>query len=122
MQEHLQEMIRKITRFSIIIVPVAALAALFFGDWFFVLNLLIGGAISLLSFRAIVWAVRKFMSMQMAQSAIMGISVIKIGAIGLFLIGLALLQLIRPVPLLAGFTLVLVIIIVQGLLTAGKVS
>jgi F0F1-type ATP synthase assembly protein I len=122
MQEHLQEMVQKISKFSLVVLPVVSIISFFFADWLFAVNIVLGGVISLLSFRTIVWTVRKFMNMQMAQPAIMGISIIKILAIGLFLLGLMLLQLIVPVPLLAGFTLVLAIIIWQGLVTAGKVS
>lgn len=115
-------MVQKISKFSLVVLPVVSIISFFFADWLFAVNIVLGGVISLLSFRTIVWTVRKFMNMQMAQPAIMGISIIKILAIGLFLLGLMLLQLIVPVPLLAGFTLVLAIIIWQGLVTAGKVS
>ena len=122
MQDQLQKMIQKITKFSFIVIPSVALVSLFFGGWLFASNFLLGGAISLLSFRTIVWAVRKFLGMQMAQPVIMGISILKITAIFVFLIALAYLQLIMPVPLLAGFTLVLAIIIWQGFIAARKES
>jgi len=121
-QDQLQKMIQKITKFSVIVIPALALVSLFFGGWLFAFNFVLGGAISLLSFRTIVWAVRKFIGMQMAQPVIMGISILKITAIFVFLVVLALLQLIMPVPLLAGFTLVLAIIIWQGFIAARKES
>jgi|WetSurMetagenome_2_1015567.scaffolds.fasta_scaffold00030_36 F0F1-type ATP synthase assembly protein I len=122
MQEQLPEMVQRITRFSLIVLPVVAFLFIFFTDLLSALNLLMGGAISLLSFRTIVWAVRKFMGRQIAQPFIMGISILKITAIGIFLVALALLQLMRPVPFLAGFTLVLAIIIIQGIVAARKAS
>jgi hypothetical protein len=115
-------MIRKITKYSVIALPAVALVSLLFRDWLFAINIALGGAISLLSFRAIVWAVRKFIGMQMAQPAIMGISILKIIAIGIFLGALMIMELIIPVPLLVGFTLVLAIIIWQGIVTARKAS
>jgi len=115
-------MVQRITRFSLIVLPVVAFLFIFFTDLLSALNLLMGGAISLLSFRTIVWAVRKFMGRQIAQPFIMGISILKITAIGIFLVALALLQLMRPVPFLAGFTLVLAIIIIQGIVAARKAS
>jgi F0F1-type ATP synthase assembly protein I len=105
---------------SVIVIPVAALVAIFFSGWLFALNLLLGGAISLLSFNTIVWAVRKFISMQMAQPVIMGISILKITAIFIILILINYFSLFLPVPLLVGFTLVLAIIIWQGLIAARK--
>jgi F0F1-type ATP synthase assembly protein I len=122
MQAHLQEMVQRITRFSLIALPVVALGSLIFREGLFALNILLGGIISLLSFRTVVWTVRKFMNTQTAQPLIMGISVLKILAIGLLLLGLMLLQVVLPVPLLAGFTLVLVIVVIQGIITARKVS
>ena len=121
MQEQLQLMIKKTGNLSLIITAALAAIAFFFEGWLFAFNILVGGSISLLSFRVIVWAVRKFLSMQMAQAAIMGISIIKITAIFIFLLALAHFSLLLPVPLLAGFTLVLFIIIWQGIVMAGKV-
>ena len=122
MQEQLQKMIQRITSFSVIVIPSLALGAFFFGGWLFALNLVLGGAISLLSFRTIVWAVRKFIGMQMAQPVIMGISILKITGIFVFLVALAYVQLVMPVPLLAGFTMVLAIIIWQGFVAARRES
>jgi hypothetical protein len=122
MQEHLQEMIQKITKYSVIALPPVALVSLLFSDWLFAMNIALGGVISLLSFRTIAWAVRKFIGVQMAQPAIMGISILKIIAIGIFLGALMIMQLILPVPLLFGFTLVLAIIIWQGIVAVRKAS
>jgi hypothetical protein len=121
-QEKLQEMTGNISRFSMFIIPPVALVSLFFADWSFAFNILLGGAINLVSFRAIVWAVRKFIGMQMAQAVIMGISFLKITAIFIFLIVMAYFELLLPVPLLAGFTLVLAIMIWQGIVMAGRAS
>ena len=121
MQEQLQLMIKKTGKLSLIITVALAAIAFFFEGWLFAFNILIGGSISLLSFRAIVWAVRKFLLVQMAQPLIMGISLVKITAIFIFLLALAHFSLLLPVPLLAGFTLVLAIITWQGIVMAGKV-
>jgi hypothetical protein len=115
-------MIKKISKFSMLIIPAIAVASLFFAEWLFAVNLLLGGAISLLSFRIIVWAVRKFIDMQMAQPLIMGISILKITGIFIFLVITAYFRLLVPIPLLTGFTLVLAIIVWQGLVMARKAS
>jgi hypothetical protein len=114
-------MIKKTGKLSLIITAALAVISFFVEGWLFAFNIFAGGSISLLSFRAIVWAVRKFLGNQMAQAAIMGISVIKITAIFIFLVILAYFSLLLPVPFLAGFTLVLAIIIWQGIVLAGKV-
>jgi len=122
MQEHLQEMIQKITRLSAIIVPLGALASLPLTDQLFALNIALGGVISLLSFRTIAWAVRKFITIQMAQPVIIGISIAKIAAIGLILAWLMIMKLIIPIPLLIGFTIVLGIIVWQGIIAVRRPS
>jgi hypothetical protein len=122
MQEHLQEMIQKITRLSAIIVPLGALASLPLTDQLFALNIALGGVISLLSFRTIAWAVRKFITTQMAQPVIIGISIAKIAAIGLILAWLMIMKLIIPIPLLIGFTIVLGIIVWQGIIAVRRPS
>jgi hypothetical protein len=114
-------MIRKISRFSAFIIPPIALASLFFADWLVAFNIALGGAMSLLSFRVIGWSVRKFLGSQMAQTGIMFIAIIKMLAIFIFLAIIAYFRLLVPVPLLGGFTVVLGIIVWQGIVTAGKI-
>lgn len=122
MEELIPQMIQRITRQSfIVILPLAAIA-FFYTDWLFALNSIIGGAISLFSFRTMAWAVRNFLGTQMAQAVIMGISVGKILLIFVFLIIIAYFHLVKAIPLLAGFTLVLAIVIKEALIAAKKAS
>jgi len=116
------QMIQRITKQSLIVIPPLAVVAFFFTELLFSVNLFIGGAISLFSFRAMAWAVRNFLGTQVAQAVIMGISVAKILLIFVFLVILAYFRLIKAVPLLAGFTLVLAIVIKEALITAKKAS
>ena len=102
--------------------PATASSFGFFTDWLFALNGVIGGAISLFSFRTMAWAVRNFLGTQMAQAVIMGISVGKILLIFVFLIIIAYFHLVKAIPLLAGFTLVLAIVIKEALIAAKKAS
>jgi F0F1-type ATP synthase assembly protein I len=115
-------MIKRITKFSLIITIPIAVISFFFTDLLFAFNVLLGGIISLLSFRVMTWAVTNFIGQQMAQAFIMGISVAKLLAIFITLALLAYFQLIKAVPLLAGFTLVLGVIIVESLRAARKAS
>jgi F0F1-type ATP synthase assembly protein I len=84
------------------------------------LNILLGGGISLLSFRTVAWTVRKFLGMQMAQPAIMGISILKVTLIFLFLVILAYYRLISPIPLMVGFIIVIAIVIKEGFIASRK--
>lgn len=118
----MQETIKRITKQSLIIIPPIAALSFFFTDWLFAFNVLLGGVISILSFRTVAWAVRKFVGMRMAQPVIIGISILKIISIFIFLVILAYFGLIKPVPLLVGFTLVIAIMTREGLIAAKKAS
>jgi len=113
-------MIQRITLQSLIGIPAIAALSFFFADWPFPFNIILGGCISLFSFRTVAWGVRKFLGMQMAQPVIMGLSILKIMFIFVFLVVLAYFGLVRPVPLLAGFVVVLAIIVREGFITSKK--
>lgn len=117
-------MIKRTAKQSVLVVIPAALIALLYtsGEWRPALSILIGGAISLASFRVIVWGVRKFIGRQMAQPIIMGLSVIKILVIFVILVLLSLFRVIEPIGIVIGFTLVLVIITKEGFLFARRES
>jgi F0F1-type ATP synthase assembly protein I len=116
------EMIQRTTKQSLIIIPALAATSFFFSDWLFAFNVLLGGGISLLSFRTVAWSVRKFIGMQMVQPVIMGISILKVTLIFLFLVILAYFRLIKPIPLMVGFILVLAIVIKEGFIASRKDS
>lgn len=122
MEDLIPQMIQRITKQALIIVPPLAAILFFFTDWLFALNIVLGGAISFFSFKVMAWAVRNFLGQQMAQAIIMGLSLAKILAIFVVLVILAYFQLIRAIPLLAGFTLVLAIVIKEALIAAKKAS
>ena len=136
-------MIQRTTRQSLIAIPILTVILFFFADWIFpfkvllgggigdgtvemaekvtgAFNMLLGGGISLFSFRTVAWSVRKFLGMQMAQPAIMGISIVKITLIFVFLVILAYFRLIRPIPLMLGFIVVIAIVIREGFIASRK--
>jgi len=122
-EEMIPQMIQKITKYSLIIIPILAVVAFFFIDWQFAFNIMLGGIISLSSFRTMAWAVKSFLGTQVAQAAIMGLSILKVMVIFTFLVAIQyFFGIIRPVPFLASFTLVLGIIIKEALVAARKAS
>jgi F0F1-type ATP synthase assembly protein I len=136
-------MIQRTTRQSLIAIPAIAAIFFFLADWIFPIkvllgggisngvmeqaeklrgafNVVLGGGISLFSFRTVAWSVRKFLGMQMAQAAIMGISILKVTLIFFLLAILAYFKLVSPIPLMVGFVVVLAIVIKEGFIAAGK--
>jgi F0F1-type ATP synthase assembly protein I len=115
-------MVQRTTKLSFIVIPALAAISLFFSDWLFALNVLLGGFISLFSFRTVAWSVRKFLGVQMGQPVLMGISILKVTLIFVLLVLLAYFKLVRPAPLMIGFICVLAIVIKEGLVTAKQES
>ena len=143
MEAQMPQMIQRTTRQSLIAIPALAVISFFLADWIFPLkvllgggigggavemaekgkgafNMLLGGGISLFSFRTVAWSVRKFLGMQMAQPVIMGVSILKVTLIFLFLVILAFFRLVMPIPLMAGFIVVIAIVIKEGFIASRK--
>ncbi len=120
METLMPQMIQRITKQSAIVIPILAVISFFFTAWIFPFNIVLGGAISLFSFRTVAWAVRKFIGMQMAHALIMGISILKVFLIFVFLVILAYFRLVMPIPLMIGFIAVLAIVIKEGFITSRK--
>src|SRR5208283_1783550 len=115
-------MIKRISRqYIIIIIPLSVISFFLTGsDWRFSFSVLLGGGISLVSFRTIIWAVEKFMGQEMAQPIIMGLSIFKVLLIFSLLVVLAIFKLINIVGVLIGFTLVLAIVTREYFLYAKR--
>jgi F0F1-type ATP synthase assembly protein I len=118
----MQEMTKRVARQSAYaVIPLALLSlALPHTDWRSAFSVLLGGAISLASFRVVIWAVRRFLGAPMGQPVIIGLSAVKIIVIFLLLAALAMLKLIHPVGVTVGFTVVLIIIVKEGLVFARR--
>jgi hypothetical protein len=115
-------MLQRISKQSIFVIAPLATLSLFVTnrDWRFGGSILLGGLVSLASFRVIAWAVRKFLGTEMAQPIIMGLSIVKITAVFALLVVLAFFGLVHPVGFVIGFTAVLVVIVKEGFLFARR--
>ncbi len=113
-------MIKKIFKQSLILISVLAAISVFFAEWRFPLSVMIGGIIFLASLWSIFWAVRKFLGQAMAHPIIIGISTIKILAIFIILVALAMLGIINVVGLMTGFIASLIVTVKEGLVAARQ--
>ncbi|GEM_PF-485338 len=105
-----KEVIKKINRQTLIIVPIlAGLSYLIWQDWIVSFNVVLGGFISWFSLRELAWAVKKFFGKPMFQLTVIGLSYIKLGAIFLFLWFFAIKGLFNIKGLLIGFLVILVV-------------
>ncbi len=112
----MEQMLRKIYKLTFIVIPVLALAAgaLWWGEWRIQFSIIIGGTLSLVSLRIIVWAVKRFLGTRMAQPIIIGISTLKILAMFSTMVLLAVFGLLHVVGMVTGFAAVLFIAALEG--------
>lgn len=105
-----KEVIKRLNRQTLILVPVLSLASYFVWESEIVaLNVILGGFISWLSLRELAWAVKKFFGKPMFQLTVIGLSYLKLGAIFLFLWFIAIKGWFNIKGLLIGFIAILII-------------
>jgi hypothetical protein len=100
-------------RSSYIILPLAA-ASLFIYDWRMALGLIMGALIGIVNFEAIVRSVKGMLASDHARLKLMFIAFFKLIALLALLIIFFILKLIHPYGLIAGFTVVFVIMVAEG--------
>ncbi|MDI1471709.1 MAG: hypothetical protein QMD43_01055 [Thermodesulfovibrio sp.] len=105
-----KEIIKKINRQTLILVPALALASyLLWQNEIVAFNVILGGFISWLSLRELAWAVKKFFGKPMFQLTVIGLSYLKLGAIFLFLWFIAIKGLFNIKGILIGFIAILIV-------------
>jgi hypothetical protein len=112
-------LIKRINNQSIIIlVAAAALSALY--EWKkFPFSILIGGLLGLANLTGLAWGLRDF-AMYRSSGKVIFLSIFRFLILALILIVLAVLKLINLIGILIGFTIVFVLVLVEGLRTAKK--
>jgi len=99
---------------AFILLPVSA-AFLFITDWRFSLGILVGGFVGIANLRGIIWGVKALLGVELARAKMMFLSMFRILVIFSVLLILIILKAVSPYGLLIGFTLVFIIIIIEGL-------
>lgn len=117
-----QIMIQKIYKQSIwTIIPISLISIFFTSwDWRVSLSIFMGGFIGIANLRGIVWSVRALFGTERSQTKMMVLSMFRLLVIFSILIILAILEVIKAYGLLIGFTVVFIIIIKEGWITAKK--
>lgn len=118
--EHSGLMIRRIYRQSAFVIGILSIITLFLSNWRFSLGIVIGGIAGEVNLRAIVWSVRSLLGTKKAQTKMMVLSMFRLFVIFSILIILVIFKVISPYGLLIGFTVVFIIMVKEGWLTAKK--
>ncbi|MBI5213287.1 MAG: ATP synthase subunit I [Nitrospirae bacterium] len=115
-------MVKRIYRQSAAALIASAVISIFFTEWRFSLSILIGGLVGIGNLRGIVWSVKALLGAEQAQSKMMVLSMFRLLLIFSALIILAIFGVIKAYGLLAGFTIVFIIMIKEGLIAAKRES
>src|SRR5208282_4218493 len=112
--------VKKASKQALIILAPLCLICIFFTEWRFIFSLAVGGLVGVGILSGIVWSVTALIGTEKPQAKMVFLSTFKLFIIFSILLILAILRLINPWGLLAGFTVVMILIIKEGLLAAKK--
>ncbi|MDQ7786665.1 MAG: hypothetical protein RDU01_03575 [Thermodesulfovibrionales bacterium] len=111
------DLIKRINKLSIVIlVAAAALSAVY--EWKKLpFSILVGGALGLFNLKGLAWGLRDF-AMYRASGKVIFLSIFRFFTLAFILIVLAVLKLINLIGILIGFTIVFILVMVEGIRTA----
>lgn len=114
------DLVRKIQKSSLIVLfPLAALSA--FLEWKKLpLSVLIGGALGLANLRGLAWGVQGLLGTEKPGARMLFFSQFRIIMLFFVLAALVYLKLVNIFGILAGFTVVFIMVIIEGLKYAGE--
>ncbi len=108
-------------QFVFIIIPVSIIS-LFFADWRFALSIFIGAVIGVYNLRGITWSVQSLLGTEKARVKMLALSFFRLIVVLSILTVLIILKLINVYGILIGFTLVLILILREGLKASRNIS
>ena len=112
--------VKGVSKQALIILAPLCFICIFFAGWRFVFSIAVGGLVGVANLSGIAWSVTALIGTEKPRAKMVFLSTFKLLIIFSILLILAILRLINPWGLLAGFTVVMVLIIKEGLLAAKK--
>lgn len=112
--------VKGVSKQALIILAPLCFISIFFAGWRFVFSMAVGGLVGVGNLGGLAWSVTALIGTERPQARMVFLSIFKLFIIFSILLILAILRLINPWGLLAGFTVVMVLIIKEGLLAAKK--
>ncbi|MDX9715067.1 MAG: hypothetical protein RBT37_06540 [Dissulfurispiraceae bacterium] len=113
-------MIKRISIQSLIAVSIAAVAALIFADIIFAFSIILSGTLGLLNFRGIVWGAKGLVGSEKPQFKMVVLTTFRMLIMFSLLLVFFILKILNLFGVLAGFTIVFVIIVKEGLMASRK--
>ncbi len=112
--------VKGVSKQALIILAPLCFISIFFAGWRFVFSMAVGGLVGVGNLGGLAWSVTALIGTERPQARMVFLSIFKLFIIFSILLILAILRLINAWGLLAGFTVVMVLIIKEGLLAAKK--
>jgi|GEM_PF-1595714 heme O synthase-like polyprenyltransferase len=112
--------VKGVSKQALIILTPLCFICLFFAGWRFAFSVAVGGLVGVGNLSGIAWSVTALIGTEKPQAKMVFLSTFKLFIIFSILLILAILRLINPWGLLAGFTVVMVLIIKEGLFAAKR--
>ncbi len=108
-------MAKMVYKYSALILTPLSIICLVTNGWRFSLGILMGGLVGIVNLRGIIWGVNALLGVELARAKMMFLSMFRIMVIFSVLLILIILKAIDPYGLLIGFTVVFIIIVIEGL-------
>jgi hypothetical protein len=112
--------VKRVSKQALFILAPFCFISLFFTEWRFAFSMVTGGLLGVGNLRGLDWSVTALIGTEKPQGKIVFLSIFKLLIFFSILLILAILKLINPWGLLAGFTVVMLLIIKEGLLSAKR--
>jgi hypothetical protein len=119
-RETMTELTGRVSKQALLILAPLCLISLFFAEWRFSFSMAVGGLVGVGNLSGLAWSVTALLTTEKAPAKMVFLSIFKLLIIFSILLILAILKLINPWGLLAGFTIIVVLIIKEGLIAAKK--
>jgi len=113
----MKDLIKRINKLGMVILVAAALLSAAYEWKKLPFSILVGGMLGLFNLKGLAWGLRDF-AMYRASGKVVFLSIFRFFTLAFILIVLAVLKLINLIGILIGFTIVFVLVMVEGIRTA----
>lgn len=114
------EIVKAVSRQALIILAPLCVISLFFTGWRFAFSMAVGGLVGVGNLGGLAWSVPALIGTEKSRTKMIFLSGFKLLIVFSVLISLALLRLLNVWGLIPGFTVVMILIIKEGLLAAKR--
>jgi cbb3-type cytochrome oxidase subunit 3 len=115
----MKDLIKRINKLGMVILVAAALLSAAYEWKKLPFSILVGGMLGLFNLKGLAWGLRDF-ALYRASGKVIFLSIFRFFTLAFILIVLAVLKLINLIGILIGFTIVFVLVLVEGIRTVRK--